>query len=214
MPDLVPSKIPLTAWVKRADPASRIAGSLALSWEVSWDRSHAAIGVAGYRADGLPHVELIEYRQGTEWLPGRFGELVKRHNPAAVVYNPSGPGASMLTEVTERLPRTVEPIAMTARDLANACGRIYDEAVTTGRLRHLGDDRLLEMLRKSAVRPLVDAWAWDLKAAAGDISGLSTITAALHGLVLHGKPPAPAPEPLVESNVAAERFDDLFSLGF
>jgi hypothetical protein len=49
VPDLVPSKIPLTAWVKCADPASQMVGGLVLSWEVSWNRSRAAIGVAGYR---------------------------------------------------------------------------------------------------------------------------------------------------------------------
>ena len=120
---------------------------MVLSWEVSWDRSHAAIGVAGFREDGLPHVELIDYRKDTDWLSGRLGELTKRHSVAAVVFNPSGPGASLLTEVTERLPVKFEPKAMTARDQANACGLLYDAAMT-GQLRQLGDDRLLDMLRQ------------------------------------------------------------------
>jgi phage terminase large subunit-like protein len=52
VPDLVPSKIPLTAWVKCADPKSAITGGVVLSWQVSWDRSWGSIGVCGYRGDG------------------------------------------------------------------------------------------------------------------------------------------------------------------
>ncbi|WP_433078885.1 hypothetical protein ACQP1P_38615 [Dactylosporangium sp. CA-052675] len=215
VPDLQPSKIPLTAWVKCADPKSAPTGGLVLSWEVSWDRAHGAIGVAGYRPDGIPHLELIDYRQGTDWMPARFGELVKKHNVVAVVYNPAGPGASLLTEITERLPVKLEPQQMTARDQANACGRLYDAAVTQ-QMRHLGDERLLEALRKSATRQLVDSWAWDMKHSAGEISPLGVVTNALHGLYVFGKVPTPAPPPMVERTPARSRTEtsDLFNIGF
>jgi hypothetical protein len=219
VPDLVPSKIPLTAWVKCADPKSKMVGGLVLAWELSWDRSYGAIGIAGYRADGIPHIELIDYRQGPDYIPGRVGELVKKHQILAVVYNPAGPGASMLTEVTDRLPVKLEPKTMTARDQANACGRLYDAATTEqdGRrmLRHLGDDRLLEALRKSATRPLVDAWAWDMRASTGEISPLAVVTNALHGLYVYGKPPTPAPPPMVTVITdKAERGSSFLEMGF
>lgn len=213
VPDLVPSKIPLTAWVKCADPASTIAGRVVLSWEVSWDRSRGAIGVAGYRADGLPHVELVDYREGTDWIAGRIGELTKRHGALAVMFNPLGPGASLLNEVTERLPSKMEPLSMTARDCANACGRMYD-AVITGQMRQLGDDRLLDALRKSATRLLVDAWAWDLKRSGGDISSLCAVTNAMYGLSVHGQPKPPAPAPVVERTAARSETQDLATVGF
>lgn len=216
VPDLVPSKIPLTAWVKCADPASKMTGGLVLSWGVSWDRSRGVIGIAGYRADGIPHLEVVDYRQGTDWIAGRIGELVKRHQILAVVFNPSGPGASILTEVTDRLTARLEPKPMTARDQANACGRLYDAAMTgPTALRHLGDDRLLEALRKSATRTLVDAWAWDMRASAGEISPLTVVTDALHGLYVYGKPPAVAPSPIV-TVVGGTRNEtgDLHKLGF
>jgi hypothetical protein len=215
VPDLVPSKIPLTAWVKCADPTSRLAGELALTWEVSWRRDWGAIGVAGLNRQGRPHVELIDYREGVDWIPGRMGELTRGHNVVAVPFNPAGPGAALLHEVTERLPVKLEPKPMTMRDHANACGRLYD-AVMTGQLAQLGDDRLLEMLRKSATRPMVDAWAWDLKHSAGDISGLCTITNALHAVVLAPAPAAPAPPPVVIKGGSTFRSEtnDLGSAGF
>jgi hypothetical protein len=217
VPDLVPSKIPLTAWVKCADPKSTMVGGLVLSWGVSWDRSQGVIGIAGYRADGIPHLEVVEYRQGTDWIAGRAGELAKKHQVLAVVFNPSGPGASLLTEVTDRLPIKLEPKPMTARDQANACGRLYDAAMAgPTALRHLGDDRLLEALRKSATRTLVDAWAWDMRASAGEISPLTVVTDALHGLYVYGKPPTAAPAPIVTLNPGSRKSEtgDLFKLGF
>jgi len=198
VPDLTPSKIPLTAWVKCADPKSQIVGPVVLTWQVSWRRDFAAICAAGLRADGLPHVELVDYREGVDWAPGRLGEICSRQQVAAVVFDPGGPEASMLTEVTERLPKGIEPQGMTMRENAHACGRIYD-AVITGQLRHLGDDRLLEMLRVSATRSLSDAWAWDMKHSGGDISGLTGITKVLHGLSLYGVPALPPPAPAMAS---------------
>jgi len=224
VPDLVPSKIPLTAWIKCADAKSSISDGLVLSWEVSWRRDWASIAVAGYRDDGLPHVELIEYREGTEWLAGRFGELAKRHSVLAVVFNPTGPGASLLTEVTERLPVKLEPKPMTARDQANACGQLYDAvtiadaATGKGQLRQLGDDRLRDMLRTSATRTLVDAWAWDLRNSLGEISGLCAITNAFYGLTVYGQPRAPAPLPMMAVLDAKDRFatdmSDVMTIGF
>lgn len=216
VPDLVPSKIPLTSWVKCADPTSKISGGMVLSWEVSWDRGRAAIGIAGLRADGLPQVELAEYRDDTTWLAGRVGEIAKNLGTdlLAVVFNPAGPGASLLNEVTERLPVRLEPQSLTARDQANACGRLYDAAVT-GQLRQLGDDRLLEMLRKSATRTLVDSWAWDLRGSTGDICGLAAVTAALYGLTVYGKPVVPAPPPMVDvMPTGRSEGSDLMTVGF
>lgn len=195
VPDLVPPKIPVTAWVKCADPSSRIAGPVVLTWQVSWRRDYAAICAAGYRADGLPHIELVDYREGVDWLPARLGEICGRQPVSAVVFDPGGPEASLLPEVTERLPARIgEPQPLTMRQVADSCSRIYDD-VLAGRLRHLGDDRLLEMLRRSATRSLADKWAWDVRHAGTDISGLVGVTKALGGLVLFGVPAVPPPAP-------------------
>jgi len=213
VPDLVPSKIPLTAWVKCRDPYSTVSDGLVLSWAVSWKRDWGAIAVSGYRDDGLPHGELVEYREGTDWMSTRMGELARKHQVLAVVYDPAGPGASLLTEVTERLPVKLEPKAMTARDQANACGQLYD-AVITGQFRQLGDDRLLTMLRGSATRTLVDAWAWDMKHSTGEISGLCAVTNAFFGLTVFGQPKPPAPAPLVTLAGKGESYADMLSVGF
>jgi hypothetical protein len=112
---------------------------------------------------------------------------------------------------------------MTARDQANACGLLYD-AVTTldpetgkGQVRQLGDDRLREMLRKSATRTLVDAWAWDLRGSVGEISGLGAVTNAFFGLTVYGQPPAPVLPPSfapVDAKHSYSETADLMHVGF
>lgn len=214
VPDLVPSKIPLTSWVKCADPSSQMTGRLSITWQVSWKRDRGAICVAGLRSDGLPQVEMAEYREGVDWIPGRLGEICGRQPIGVVVFDPGGPEASMLNEVTERLPVNLEPRGLTMREFVHACGRIYDAAVT-GQLRHLGDDRLLEMLRRSATRSLADAWAWDLRHSGTDICGLTGITKALFGLTLLEPERVAAPPPVYDVIPVRERADfDIMNVSF
>lgn len=188
VPDLEPSKIPLAAWLRCTDKNSQIVGRMALAWEVSWDRTRAAIAVAGPREDGLTHVEVIDCGEGTEWVAPRLAELVQRHDVGVVAVDPSGPAGALLVEVTAVVAAWLEPKLMTARDMAHACGQLYD-ATTAGRIRHLGDDRLTEALRHSAVRTLADAWAWDRKHATGDVTPLGAVTAAVWGLASMPPPP-------------------------
>lgn len=227
VPGIEPPKIPLTQWANCGDPASQISGAVVLTWEVSWDRNFGAILAAGYRADGIPHLEMIEYRPGADWIPARFDQICSRQTVAAVIHDPAAPAASLLPDITKAirerldlashvdLPANLEPKPLTLREVAQGCGRLYD-ATKDKQVRHLGDDRLLEMLRKSAWRSLSDMWAWDRKDAAADICGLVGVTNTLQGLTLYGQPPEPAPPPMVALNDKAYRTEtgDLMSVGF
>ena len=197
VPDLEPSKIPMTAWVKCKDPHSQIVGPVVLTWEVSWRQDAGAILLSGRRHDGLPQIEMVEYREGVDWIPGRFGQIAGRNQVLDIVYDPAAPGASILSEITERLPGGMEPRALTMRQVAQGCGRIYNLALA-GTFRHLGDERLVEMLRRSATRSLADMWAWDRKHSRGDICGLVGGTNVLHALMTAPEPEEPPAAPMVE----------------
>lgn len=227
VPALVPPKIPLTQWVNCAEPGSQIAAGIVLTWEVSWDRNFGAICLSGYRADGVPQLEMVEYRAGTDWIPKRFAQICGRQTVVAVVHDPAAPGASLLPDVVDALkkmlelpdakslPANLDPKTLTLREVAQGCGRLYD-TTKDKQVRHLGDERLLEMLRKSAWRSLSDMWAWDRKDAAADICGLVGVTNALQGLTLYGQPLPPAPPPQVElvGRQAGVETADLMTVGF
>lgn len=216
VPVLVPPKIPVAQWVSCSDPESQIVSGVVLTWDVSWTRNHGAICVAGYRSDGTPQVEMIEYRPGTDWLPRRFAEIADRQPVSAVVYDPAAPSASLLPDVNKAikawlglrqdhlLPAHLDPKALTLREVTQACGRLYD-TTKAKTVRHLGDERLLKMLRESAWRSLSDTWAWDRKAAKGDICGLVGVTNVLEGLELYGQRPAPPAAPAMVTAPTSSR---------
>ena len=84
-------------WRALADADSAMVDPVAFAADVTPERSHTAIGVAGRRGDGLEHVEVVDHRPGTGWVggraPGRAGWQVvavrhrgRRHRPGGVAH--------------------------------------------------------------------------------------------------------------------------------
>lgn len=169
--------IPLDLWAELADEGSQPGPSVAFALDVQPDRSHAAIGVAGLRADGKMHVEVVEHRAGTGWVVGRLAQLVERHRPSGVWCDPRSPAGSLLHDLAAA---GVGMETVGASEYAQACGAFYD-LVVEDRLRHLGGPTLLSALDGAAWRPLGDARAWSRKGSSSDISPLVAVTLAAYG---------------------------------
>jgi phage terminase large subunit-like protein len=166
--------INLEEWLALADSGSEALDPVCFAFDVSPDRS-AAISAAGRRPDGLWHVEVVQHRTGTGWLPGRLVELVEKHEPAVVVCDGYGPSASLIHEVEEA---GVVVETTTASVHAQACGRLVD-AVSEQTVRHLGSQELLAAIRGARTRPLGDAWAWSRRSSNVNICPLVASTLAL-----------------------------------
>jgi hypothetical protein len=185
-------KISEAAWRASADPASQIAGRVALAFAVAPDASSASIAVAGRRPDGRGHGELTDPpRPGTAWLTGRLAELAERHDPCVLVMNPSGAAGAFEKELIEHgFAAKPEPgkrlLQITgAREYAQACGALAED-VKNDRWRHLGQGPLDVAAGAAGTRDLADAWAWSWKGSAADISPLEAVTLARHGFMTHG----------------------------
>ena len=166
------------AWAACADGRSVPEDPVAFCADAMPGGSHAAIGMAGVRADGLVHVEVVDHKPGTAWVVPRLVELSAKHGPCAVVVDPSGQLGQLIGEIEAAGIEVLQP---TARDAAAACGQFY-EAVTDSRvLRHRGDPSLAVALGGACTRPLSDAWAWDRKKPVTDICPLVAVTLALWG---------------------------------
>lgn len=177
--------IPMVSWNACQDMGSRIVLGKVWAVDVSMDRAWSSVAVAGYRADGVSHVELVDRRPGTDWLPGRVADLRAAHGGGLVV-DPGGPAGSLL--VAFDAAETV-----TARDHAQACGQLFD-AVVTGQVRHLGQPELDAALAGATKRSLGDAWAWARQHSSVDISPLVAVTLARWALV---RPTGVVPDPVV-----------------
>jgi hypothetical protein len=135
--------------------------------------------VAGFRDDGLVHIEVIEHRRGTRWLGERLEELKKRHRVKTVYADAYGPAGSMLPELEQR---RIDVTTLSAKEVAQACGIFYDSVTDSQSLRHLGTSELDAAVNGAITRPLGDAWAWSRKTSSVDISPLVASTVALWGL--------------------------------
>lgn len=179
--------IDLSTWAALADPESQALDPVAFAVDVTPDRSSAAIAMAGRRADGLLHTEVIETARGTGWAPARLAELAAKWRPCAIVLDASGPAGSLLPDL---LDLRLAPVTTSAREMGQACGAFYDAAVEN-RLRHLDQPSLTTALEAARKRPLGDAWAWHRRDSGADISPLVAATLALYGHATHGAEGAP-----------------------
>jgi hypothetical protein len=162
-------------WAALADADSVLEDPVCFAFDVRPDRSTSSICAAGRRADGLAHVEVVDRRSGTGWLPERLAELVEKHETIAVVCDKASPAASLVTKLANL---GVEVEAVSASEHAQACGAIFD-AVDQASFRHLDTPEMKAAVKGAIRRELGDAWAWSRKSSAVDISPLVAGTLAL-----------------------------------
>lgn len=173
------------AWARLADVSSSPSGPVCFAFSVNPDRTRAAIAAAGYRPDGLAHVEIVDARSGTDWVPERMAAVASAHQNVGVVVNGKGQAPALAPDIDG-----VEVTKASMSDVAQACARLAD-AVTYGRLRHLGDERLEAAVDGAGRRRIGEAWAWDHYTSSADITPLEAVTLALWGLDTTPPPSAP-----------------------
>ena len=186
----VSSPFPSGSWERSADEKSEVApdSPVAFAVDVAADRKHAAIGVAGMRADRTYHVELAEYLQGTSWVQGWFERLADPAHPITIALQGTGAPASDLAEYLKAIDG-IEVYEAKPREVAAWCGRLYD--CVRARAKN-GEDQsdatpawhrsqpALDMAAAMAVaRPAGDAFAWDRRKSAVDVSPLVAVSEAL-----------------------------------
>lgn len=172
-------------WAALCDAGSRRDGDVALGVDIAPQRDYAAIAVYGPRADDLGHVQLVDYRPGTDWLVGRVVDLVAALEPVAVGMG-RATAASLETELAQaeicRPENLDEPergdlAVVTGADMSAACGELID-AVRQRSLRHIGQRELDASIAGARIRETGDAIAWARKDSSADTSPVVAATVA------------------------------------
>jgi phage terminase large subunit-like protein len=174
-------------WTGLADSRSKPQDPVAFAAEVTQVapyRRVSAVNAAGYRPDGRIHVELVDHRDGTDWVVPRLAELRQRHHPCATVIDPSGHAGALLEDAAKSGVELVMPF--TARDAAQAFGQ-FRELADAGRLVHLAQPVLDSAVAAAVTRSLGDALAWDRRSAVTDIGPLVGATLAVWALAKFGR---------------------------
>lgn len=180
-------------WAKLVDPESKRAGGVVLMWDITPMRDHATIGMYGPRADGLEHMQLVDYRPGTGWLVDRLVELSEALNPVCFVVDAKNGGHALLPELAERgitvpddpeKPKRGDVLVLGASEVADAVGQFIDAfRADPATFRHLGQEPLDTAVKNAKARPIGDAGqiAWGRKLSEVDIGPLMTVTGARYG---------------------------------
>lgn len=164
-------------WAACLDAESQTDGKPVLAAMVAHDLTWSAIASASYRADGVPHVEVIDYKPGTAWVAARADELRAKYDTQLVVLK-AGPKSSLMDDLDDL---NVAYEEADAQDLTGACG-VLEDRVNRGTLRHIGQPELDVSVAVGRRRPVGDAWTWALRSSNADISPIVAVTLALWGL--------------------------------
>jgi hypothetical protein len=178
--------IPADKWRALADPQSEAVGKVAFAIHVSPDRSWAAIATAGRRADGLTHIEVVDHRPGTAWVPDRAEKLVERWEPCALIVDAGSPAGSLIADLEAKGLEILKP---TYKEVGHAFGQFVDAvAPEEGEptLRYMPHPALDAAVAGAVTRALGEAKAWDSKAASVDICPLVAVTSAAWGFATRG----------------------------
>ena len=143
--------------------------------DVSWDRQRSAIVGSSAVGDYLP-IEVIDAREGVDWLVDRTIGIAERHG-CPVVIDTGGPAASMVMILENH---GIEVIPFAAKDVANAAGCFYDN-VRSKRITHLNDYRLNDAIKGATKRPIGERWGFNRKGNV-DISPLVAASFAVYAI--------------------------------
>lgn len=87
------------AWNDLIDIMSKAVDPVAVGLHVNNDRSASALGIAGYRSDGLIHLEVVKSAAGVAWTVPDLMRLVERAEPLVVVLDDKSETASLLPDL-------------------------------------------------------------------------------------------------------------------
>lgn len=173
------SAIPPQAWDTALDEDSEPTEKVAFGVDITPLRDAATIAVASPRPDGKVHVEVIDRREGTDWVIPRLAELQRKWKPLGIVYD----AASQMGEKAGSVPRFKRRLTgLDARTYMQSCGAFFDE-IMSDQIRHTGQEELDEAVdacRRS--KNSGDLWRWSRADTSKDISPLVAVTLACKGL--------------------------------
>jgi hypothetical protein len=171
-----PGVIDLSQWDLCAKAESAAATNRTWALAVAPDQSWASLAVAGRRADGLLHVDVVERRKGTAWIVERVVEAWQEFRlPLRVAARDRNTLVSSLQE------RGVKVVELPVADVAQGVGLVRS-LVQSQELAHLGRSWLRSAVK---VAQLSSSGVW-VAPGGEDVSALDAVTLAASGV------PAPA----------------------
>lgn len=162
--DIAARVIPDDVWARVLDQSAAPTGRLRFGVDATRDRDAGAIAAG----DGKV-IELLEHRPGVGWMVDRAAELAVKWQ-GVVVLDGTGPVAYMAKDLRDK---GVQVEVLSAGDVAQQCGRIYDD-IADRRVAFARRGRVWDRMEKAvaglAEKPSGDRTVWSRDASTADIS--------------------------------------------
>jgi len=189
--------IDMKAWADIQDALSKRDGDLAVAVDISVMRDWASVVVFGKRSDLLGHGQLVEYREGVDWIVPYLVNVRKELDPIAFGMGP-GTYESLKLELTDakffrpdnlpepelkrrrkdETPRRGDLLVANGIEMAAACGQLRD-AVKQKTFRVVPAVQLTEAAAGAQIRSAnADASSWARATSEAEISPIGSLTLA------------------------------------
>ena len=146
----------------------------------------SAIVAAWRDKQNVAHVEVVEHRQGTSWLPKRMQELTTKYRGSTIAYDDIGEGKATAVECAPLQPK-VKLRMQTYRETAAGCIQFLRE-LDRGSIKHFDQVGLNEAVVRAGKREIRGdhgMWLWTTMQPGDDITCLDAATRALRNWDQH-----------------------------
>lgn len=138
--------------------------------DVTLDRARASIVVAD--KEGV--LEVVENRDGTDWLADRLKALCVSHG-GRVVVDQYGPAGNLVDELPD-----LEVVKYGTRDSVSAANTFYDAVMQAKGIAVRPHEALSAAVASAQKKPVGSGWLWARTDPAADLSPLHAATVAWH----------------------------------
>lgn len=156
------------------------ADNFSLAYDITQDGSAAAVAVAWYTADGLPHVQILEHKAGQNWLPQYVAKCLKEYRAVEIGYD--GIGHNLAVNQTIQRMREVPKAGLRPLTMkeVSAGVSLFTSHVMDNQLIHAKDASLDSAVAEVAFRYSGDSRLWSRGNSNADISPLIAASNALY----------------------------------
>ncbi|OLE27986.1 MAG: hypothetical protein AUG44_08845 [Actinobacteria bacterium 13_1_20CM_3_71_11] len=180
--------INMADWAKLLDADSVRDGDIAVGVDIAPERDYAAIGMYGVRSDGIGHLQIVDYRPGTDWILSRLGEIRSALNPVVFVMGRAVfasleadlEKAGFAKSVDVDQPKYGDLAVTSSLEMSAATGNMLD-AVRQGSFRHKGQQELDSSAAGAKTKLTGDTLVWARKDSAADTCPLVAVSLARWG---------------------------------
>lgn len=147
--------------------------------DTSWNRSMTYVSVAGYRDDGLIHVEVVRMRAGMLWVVPEVQRIAAEHGITHVAVQSRGCPAADFVEPLKAAG--LEVVEIFGTTMLNSAGRLRDR-VRDELLRHRGQPILNMAMANGVAKQLSGIDVWDRAGSVVDVAPAVAVTNAVLAL--------------------------------